>query len=39
MSAVVHGDENRNATYRFDAAYLAGVVDSRRVAIGYIQLD
>lgn len=39
MSAVVHGDVNRLATYRFDTAYLAGMVDSRRVAVGFIQLD
>lgn len=39
MSAVVHGDVNRVGTYRFDAAYLAGMVDSRRVAVVFIQLD
>jgi hypothetical protein len=39
MSAVVHGDVNRNGTYRFDTAYLTGAVDSRRVALGYIQLN
>ena len=39
MSAVVHGDVNRNGTYRFDVAFLSGAVDSRRVSLGYIQLN
>lgn len=39
MSAVVHGDVNRNGTYRFDVAFLSGAVDSRRAALGLIQLD
>ena len=39
LSAVVHGDHNRNAFYRFDCAFLPGAVDSRRVALGYIQLN
>lgn len=39
MSAIVHGDVNRNGTYRFDIAFLSGAVDSRRAALGLIQLD
>ena len=39
MSAIVHGDVNRNGTYRFDIGFLAGAVDSRRVALGLVQLN
>ena len=39
LSCVVHGDQNRNGSYRFDCAFLPGAVDSRRVALGYIQLN
>ena len=39
MSAIVHGDVNRNGTYRFDIAFLSGAVDSRRACLGLIKLD
>lgn len=39
MSAVVDGEgKNRQGLYRFDAAYIAGAVDSRRAVLGYVQL-
>lgn len=38
MSAVVDGDKNRQGTYRFDAAYIGGGVDSRRSVVGYVEL-
>lgn len=38
MSAVVKGDDNREALYRFDSAFIGGAIDSRRAAVGYIQL-
>lgn len=40
MSAVLDGSaSNRQGIYRFDAAYIAGAVDSRRAVVGYIQLN
>lgn len=38
MSAIVDGDKNHEGTYRFDAAYIGGAVDSRRAVVGYIKL-